>query len=111
MLYSRDSYCVPFTVATTLRYSAFAPEGRVNPFAVYVWWVAPDSCDVAFPRRPEMVPHITWVSATWVPEGPRIDQLTPNEELRETLAGGALTEMNGLFNALMAFHAFTTPQP
>jgi hypothetical protein len=32
--YSRDSYRVPFTVATTLRYSELAPEGSVSPFAV-----------------------------------------------------------------------------
>ena len=37
--------------------------------------------------------------------------MTPNVELRETLVGYAFTEMNGWLNALIAFQAFTTPQP
>src|SRR5207237_5869535 len=109
--YSRDSYRVPFTVATTLKYSVSAPDGSVKPFAVYDWCVWPVWVGVAFPSWPEEVPQITCVSVTAVPGGPRIDQVTPNVELRETLVGYAFTEMNGWLNALIAFQAFTTPQP
>jgi len=43
--------------------------------------------------------------------GPRIDHVTLKVELRETLVGYAFTEMKGWLNALIAFQAFTTPQP
>src|SRR5437660_7121449 len=87
------------------------PDGNVKPLAVYDWRVNPDWPGVAFPRRPEAVPQTTWVSATGVPTGPRIDHVTPKVELRETLGGWAFTERNGWRNALIAVQAFTTPQP
>src|SRR5438552_9236984 len=110
-VYSRDSYDVPFTVATTLKSRVSVTDGSVKPFAVYDWCVDPGCVGVAFPRRPEAVPATTWVSATGVPTGPRIDHVTPKVELRETLVGYAFTEMNGCLSALIAFQAFTTPQP
>src|SRR5207237_203031 len=60
--YSRDSYRVPFTVATTLKYSVSAPDGSVKPFAVYDWCVWPVWVGVAFPSWPEEVPPLTGVS-------------------------------------------------
>jgi len=110
-VYSGEENALPFTVATTLKYIAPAPEGIEKPFAVYDWCVWPDWAAVALPSRPETVPHMTWVSVTESPVGPRIDQVTPNVELLETDRGNEFTEMNGWLRALIAFQTFTTPQP
>src|SRR5438309_9736207 len=100
--YSRDSYRVPFTVATTLKYSVSAPDGSVKPFAVYDWCVDPDWVGVAFPSRPEAVPQTTWVSATGVPSGPRFYHVISKVELRVVLVGLVSSVKDGCFNTLMA---------
>src|SRR2546428_14188752 len=75
--YSGEENALPFTVATTLKYNAPAPEGIEKPFAVYDWCVWPDLAPVALPSRPETVPHVTWGSVTERPGSPRNDPGIP----------------------------------
>src|SRR5207244_13582406 len=73
--YSGEENALPFTVATTLKYRAPAPDGMEKPFAVYDWWVWPDCAPVALASRPETVPQMTWVSVKASPVGRRIDHV------------------------------------
>src|SRR6266487_2485232 len=106
-----EVYVVPLTVATTLKYSAPAPEGMERPPAVYDPCVCPDWDGVAFPSAPGAAPQRTCVSDTLSPAGPRIRHVIPKIELLDTDVGYDVREMNGWLSALIAFQAFTTPQP
>src|SRR5438445_5005365 len=93
--FSGDSYRVPLTVATTLKYIAPAPEGRESPLAVYDCRVCPVCAGVEFPSLPDMVPQTTWVSDTVMPAGPRTDHVTSNFELLDTDDGYEFRKMDG----------------
>src|SRR6266545_868257 len=78
-----EVYVVPLTVATTLKYSAPAPEGMESPAAAYDCCVCPDCTEVVFSRALGDAPQTTWVSDTLIPAGPRIRHEIPNVELVE----------------------------